>query len=387
MATVTNTGIEVKSISDYKTQIDNIFLSSFDGNFNTDASTKQGQIIARLSLAMAQTDIVINEMFNATDIRTASGMQLDYIASNINIQRKPAVNTEVSCILTGVASTLVPAGSIAEDTNGNRYNLREDVVIGSSGSSTGIMVAISDGSISVLANTLTKIISVVSGWEYINNEYDGIKGVMVESDSEFNIRYFSTVSKNSLSQVSSIKSSLLQVEDIQDAIVLQNNKKEVVSIKSISLLPNSIACVVLGGSDQDIIDSIGVKLPVGIITNGEISGYYRNVDYYTDLAINFFRATNLDIEMTINISVDSSFVSDGIKLMKDSIISYLNENQTIGKDIKYSRMYTPINAVNGHEVNDFKIGIKDGTLSASDIVVDLNKIARIEYNNIDIVVS
>lgn len=397
MAEINNNGIESTQLSEYVADINEIFTKVFGDSFNTDPETRQGQLIGFLAQALETSDNSIIDMFNGTVIYTASGLQIDYLASNLDIFRKGAVNTEVNVVLSGVNGTIIPAGTLAEDTSGNKFTLKEEVTI-SSGTANGIMVAQDEGEITVLAGTLTKIIDVIAGWETINNPTDGITGTPTETDTQFRNRYLDSVKTNSISQIGSIKANLLEIEDVQDAIVVQNDEDDPVVIDNVSINGHTIACVLFGGSDQDIIDAIGIKKPVVVPTQGNISGFYTDSSYYTNLAINFYRASQVDIEIELNITTNSNFPSDGINQIKQNIVDYFNGTfevspgyQTggygIADDVIYSRLYTPINQVIGHEVNSYLLGRLGDTLVAADTIIDLTEIATIDSTNINITVT
>lgn len=396
MAEITQTGINSTQLSEYITQINDIFTNVFGSNFNTDPETSQGQLIGFLAQAFEVSDNSIIDMFNATLILTAMGQQIDYLASNLEIFRKDAINTEVVVDLTGVNGTIIPAGSLSQDTAGNKFELKDEVTI-SGGSISGIMVAQEAGSIFVGSGTLTKIISAIVGWETINNPTDGITGTPAETDTQFRQRYLETVKINSISQVASIKGKLLEVADIQDALVIQNDEDDPVIIDNVSINGHTIACVALGGSDQDIIDAIGVKKPVGIPTQGDITGTYTDPAYYTDLTINFYRAVPLEIEIQLQLKTFSNFPSDGVAQIRQNIVDYFAGTfevspgfQTggygIADNVIYSRLFTPINQVAGHEVQSYLLGPKGGTLIVGDTDIDLTEIATILTTDIQITV-
>ena len=398
MAVINQTGISATSLTEYKADIEALLKSVFGDNFNVDPEEPQGQLIGQLALTFSLSDDAIIDMFNATDIYTAEGSQMDFIASNINVIRNEAQNTEVICDFTGVAGTIIPEGETAEDTNGNKFTLKEAVTIGVSGTVSGTMVSVDSGALVVDADTLTKIVSVIAGWETINNPTVGITGYSEESDSEFLKKYLDSVAINSVSQITSMRSSLLAITDVKQAIVVQNDEKVEQTIKGLVLPPNSITSIALGGTSEDIINAIGQKKPVGIPTNGTTSGEYTNEDYYISIPINYYIAEEVEIEINLDISTFSSFPSDGIDVIKSNIVNYFDgtfevspgyvtEGSKIGSDVIYSRIYTPINQVIGHEVNSYTIGIKGETLSASDVSINLNQIAAITSDDIAITVT
>jgi uncharacterized phage protein gp47/JayE len=397
MAEINQDGISTTSLSTYKVDIENIFKSALGDNFNIDPETAQGQIIGELALAFTQSDNSIIDMFNGTDIYSTIGIQIDYLASNLGLYRKAAVNSEAICTLTGVVGTVIPAGALAEDINGNKYSLSSDVTIPVGNSITGIFICQTAGSIVIQANTINKIVDVIQGWETINNADVGITGYAQETDPELRKRYIDSVAINSVSQLSSIKSCLAFVQDVKQVEVVQNDEDTEQVIKGLTLPAHSITTVVLGGNDTDIVECIGKKKPVGIKTHGDISGIYTDAAYYTTLPVKFYRAIEVETLIEMSIKTDLNFPSDGLDQLKNNIVAYFNgtftvtpgynlDGMKIGKDVIYSRLLTPINQVVGHEVTLLTIGRLGGTLAVSDININLNEIAIIDSSNINITV-
>ena len=397
MAKINQDGISTTTLAEYKTAIENVFISAFGSNFNIDPETAQGQMIGLLALAFSQSDNSVIDMFNGTDIYSALGIQIDYIASNLGIYRKPAVNSEVLCTLTGVPGAIVPTGATVEDAIGNKYKLKSQIVIPVSNTIDAIFVCQTAGPVIIHPNTVNKIVNVIQGWETVNNANAGITGYSEETDAQLRKRYIESVAINSVSQLSSIKSCISSIQDVKQVEVVQNDQDIAQTIKGLSLPAHSITSIVLGGSDQDIIDCIGKKKPVGIKTNGDISGTYVDPAYYTTLLIEFYRAAPVETEINMTIKTDSSFPSNGLDQLKDNIVAYFNgtfqiaqgasiQGMLIGKNVLYSRLLTPINQVIGHEVSSLLIGRLGQTLSQQDININLNEIAVIDRTNITITV-
>lgn len=397
MAKINQDGISTTPLTEYKTEIENVFISAFGSNFNVDPETAQGQMIGLLAFAFSQSDNSVIDMFNGTDIYSAIGIQIDYIASNLGIYRKPAANSEVLCTLTGVTGTILPVGATAEDAAGNKYKLKSQVIIPVSNTIDAIFVCQTAGSVIIHPNMVNKIIDVIQGWERINNANAGITGYSEETDAQLRKRYIESVTINSVSQLSSIKSCISLIQDVKQVEVVQNDQDIAQTIKGLSLPAHSITSIVLGGSDQDIIDCIGKKKPVGIKTNGDISGTYVDPAYHTTLPVKFYRATPVETEINMTIKTYPSFPSNGLDQLKDNIVAYFNgtfqivqgvsiEGMLIGKNVLYSRLLTPINQVIAHEVTSLLIGRLGQTLLQQDIDINLNEIAVIDKANINITV-
>jgi uncharacterized phage protein gp47/JayE len=98
--------------------------------------------------------------------------------------------------------------------------------------------------------------------------------------------------------------------------------------------------------------------------------------------ISFDRPTDLPIYISLTISVDSSFPTDGEDLIRTALVDYLS-TLGIGEDVLYSRLYTPINsATGGFYVSGMTIGTSASPVGTSNISVDYNEIVNISASNI-----
>ena len=393
MAQIQAKGIESTTLSDYKSEVEKVFTDALGGNLNLDPETPQGQIIGSLAYTLSLVDNSIIDMFNATDIYSAIDSQIDTIASNLHLYRKPDIHTQVNCTLTGTPNVTVPSGVLAEDSNGVKFKLKTAVTLGSNGEGIGLFVANNPGAIAVPANTLNKITEVSPGWETINNPDPGIVGQAKESDTQFRERYLHSVAVNSTSQRSSLYGRLRQVQNNIAALVVQNDNYETDTTVTPNIPANSITCVVHGGDDQDIANAIGKVKPIGIPTNGDVMIPFLDPDYsYPEqkpLDIKFYRAATVAIKIQLTITRDPNFPSTGLQDIRTNLLHYINGSadepgKQISEPVRYSRLYSPINKVPGHKVDSLLIGRIDQEAQAQDILMTLIEIATLAEDNITI---
>ena len=393
MAQIQAKGIESTTLSEYKSRIEKVFTDALGNNFNLDPETPQGQIIGSLAYTLSLVDNSIIDMFNATDIYSAIDSQIDTIASNLHLTRKPDIHTQVTCTLTGTPNVTIPAGVLAEDSHGVKFSLKTAVTLGSNGAATGLFVATHPGAIAVPANTLNNITEVTPGWETVNNPAPGIIGQAKESDTQLRARYLDAVAVNSTSQRASLYGRLRQVQNNIAALVVQNDNYEPDTTVTPNIPANSMTCVVHGGADQDIANAIGKVKPIGIPTNGDVVIPFIDPDYsYPEqkpLDIKFYRAVTVPIQIALTITRDPDFPSTGLQDIRSNLLHYVNGSadepgKQISESVRYSRLYTPINKVPGHKVDSLLIGRIDQEARAQDIVMTLIEMATLAEDSITI---
>lgn len=76
-----------------------------------------------------------------------------------------------------------------------------------------------------------------------------------------------------------------------------------------------------------------------------------------------------------------NFPTNGKNMIKQAIVDYFN-SLDVGEDILYSRLFEPINSIQGFSANNLRIGKVTGNLGVDDIVLKFNELATIRPEDI-----
>ncbi|MEE9451366.1 MAG: baseplate J/gp47 family protein [Gammaproteobacteria bacterium] len=384
MAVITDTGITSTSLNEYKTQYETAFKNALGDDLDLDPQTPQGQMIGILALNSSVIDDALVLAFQQLNILDAAGNQLDAYGAQFDIERSSATRSKTIVTVTGVATTIIPQGSQAKTTNGDLFSATGNITIGGGGSGTGEFEAVDTGAIAIDANTLTQIVDVVSGWETIDNPSDGTLGEDRETDSEFRIDYFNKLQKNALSTTDAIRSNILSLDSVIDARVFENDTNNLVVKQDVGLLPHSIAVVVEGGIPQLIGQTIADTKTLGADTEGDDTNIQTEVTALTNEGLTSIQIFFYPVEFVLtNISVEVqefTEVPDLVNRIKTAIIDYFNGTFSssippIGiSDTSFlSRLYTPINSIEGFDVVFLTQEIAGSGTPESAIIPSLNQ--------------
>lgn len=392
MATITTTGITPKTLEQYRTDLEAVFKQAFGDDLNVEPSTPQGQIIGIVALLLSQADDNLISVASASNIYRAFGQQIDGLASILSVNRSAASRTQVTATLTGVAATIIPAGTRAQSINGDLFSLDSDVQLPGSGTITATMFSVETGPIPLAANELTQIVDVVPGWETVDNSSAGQPGQDVEADSAYRRKYFIELFKNALSVLNSTIGRVRLVEGVTDIIGRENDTNSTVTIQNIDIDANSIALVVEGGSDNEIAQAIYEGKTGGTGTTGTTSVTIQPNGF--DQTFRFFRVRTIPLQVDITISIGPNFPGNGQALIKERIQEYINgpfgvndegyfetDGINIAETLHKSRLYTPLNSVQGYTISVFEMGIVGGSQDIEQIVPDLDQ--RVIVNSLD----
>ena len=397
MATIYDTGIIPKTLSEYQESLRASFRAAFGESIDLDAKSPQGQFVDNLALSMSQSDDTVVSAAGAINIFRAFESQLEGIASLLGIPKKAAESTIVMATLAGTPGTIIPAGSRAKSAAGDLYSLDDDALLGVGGSVAASMSAVETGPIELSAGQLSNVVDVVPGWETVTNAADGVTGRDIESDAEYRQRYFVELFRNALSVLEAMASGISTVDNVSEVIGVENDTGVDIIIQNVTIDPHSIAMVVEGGLDSDIAAAIRLKKTGGTGTTGTTA---VSDPPHTD--INFFRPTYIDLEVTITTTAGATFPADGVQQLKSRTLAYINggssippsagyfelDGMKISEDLQKHRLYTPINSVIGHTVTGLTMEDKASPGDVDIIVADLNqKIQFLTIDDINIVLS
>ena len=312
------------------------------------------------------------------------------IVNGLPISFKKSGYSTVFLKLMGSPFTIIHSGVVA-DVYGNKWILPVTVNLGENGVTYVTATAQKQGNITALANTVTQIITPCYGWRSVTNEYPANPATPVETDSELRYRQKRAVSLPSQGLREGTQSAILNIDGVTDCIVEENDTNINKTVQGVVLPPNSITCIVKGGSEAEIADAIFYHKNQGCYTNGtiEITHYdiYNNVNY-----IRFSRPTDVPIKINIEIRPFSGYSSDIADEIKANLIDYI-DSLNISKDVSVSVLYSiinksipdlkePIFAVDVLEIA--KVG---GSFSTDDIVIKLNEEASVSLENVTITLA
>lgn len=368
--------------------------AAFGGGLNPALETPQGQLASTQSAVIADKNAEIALIVNQVDPQFATDRYQDAIGRIYFLNRKAATSTSVICQVIGQSGTVIPAGTLAQDTNGNTYAAVSTVTIPVGGTINQEFQNILTGPIPCPANTLVKVYQAVAGWDSITNAAAGTLGREVENRTDFETRRKNSVALNGRSTPQAIYASVFDVTNVTDCYVIDNPTNATVNTGATNypVAPHSVYVAVVGGLDADVAAAIWSKKDVGCDYNGnttvtvtDSSGYNYPQPTY---AVKFQRPSALPIKFAVTIANNPLLPPTTTADVKAAIIARFNgadgtARERIGSLLLASRYYGAVAAVNPNiallsvfigtatpNLTQLQVGIdQQPTVQASDITV------------------
>lgn len=378
----TTAGVTVPAETDVLAGVQADMNAAFGGGLNPALETPQGQLASSQAAIIGDKNNEIAYFVNQVDPQYSDGRFQDAIGRIYFLTRKPATATAVTATLTGLPGTVVPAGTLAQDTSGNTYACSADATIAVTGTVNAEFQNIQTGPIPCAAGTLTQVYQAVPGWDAITNAADGTLGNNVESRADFEYRRKNSVALNGKGTPSAIYAEVFALPGVLDVYVKDNPSGETVLTgpTNYPLLPHSVYVAAVGGTDADVAAAIWRKKDVGCDYNGNTSVTLTDESGYNypqpTYVVKFERPAALPVKFAVQLVNDVSLPSNIVALVKAAIIARFNgtdgtTRERIGSLILASRYYgAVVSAASNVSLISVLIGTSTPTLSQVSVGID-----------------
>ncbi|AGQ28765.1 hypothetical protein M495_14285 [Serratia liquefaciens ATCC 27592] len=394
--TITETGLAIPDELD----ILNGRLSDLDtamgGGMSTSLTTPQGQIAMSDTAIIAAKNDELAKITNLINPDYTYGRYQDGIARIYFIDRIAATGTLVTGTCEGQVGAIIPANSIAQDSNGYLYYSLAPATIPASGSIDIVFQNQTEGPVACPIGALNTIYRAVIGWSSITNLAAGVLGNDVEGRANFEYRRKQSVAKNARNTLASVYAAVLAVDGVSDAYVTDNKTGSAVNkgVTNYSVLAHSIYVAVYGGSASGVGTAIFNSAPPGVNMNGTTTFVVQDDENYVypypEYTIKWVTPTAVSVHFKVEIESNDSLPSNISALVQQAIINSFNGDDggtraRIGSKIFAGRYYSGVQSIDQSNINILGITIsKDGTTYTSSVEFGIDQIPTIDATNIDV---
>lgn len=309
---ITETGFNLKRLSDIKTEIKNDLLAIFP-NLTLSDETVLGQVISIFADKHASIWELFEDIYNAADPNSAEGYALKLIAAIINMKPLASTYSTSTVTITGSPGKVVSAGFlIGVQGTDNLFETDEDVTIPGGGTIDVTVTATEKGAIVGNAGYINTIINPDPDITSVTNALDASVGREEETDIELRERRLTKLTSSRSGTNGAIRAAILDLNDtetdagqvIQTCKVISNRTK----VTSASGQPASSFQAFVYTSDSlsatkktEIANAILDSMPPGIEPYGAITesvtdeqGVAQDISFSTPDLINIYVTFTLD---------------------------------------------------------------------------------------------
>lgn len=330
---IASTGVIVTDTGVINDEVISEFEQTFGSDLVTTPNTPQGILITSETAARSAVADNNAALANQINPNVAGGVFLDAIGLLTGTERNAATHSTVTGTLTGVAGTVIPQGSQAEDTvYRNVFETLEDVTL-TSGTVTVPMQSVLTGEIVAGAGTLTQILSNIPGWESITNVGAAVLGSSTQSDEQFRNLRRVTLAAQGASTAGAIISALYLVEGVKSLSFLENIASTTEVIDGVTMVSHSIYACVDGGTDLDVATAMQSKKSAGAAYNNGATGSGADATPISQdvevpfsnqiITVLFDRPGTIQIGVAVTVTVTQP-IQDPTTAVQQAILNYAN---------------------------------------------------------------
>lgn len=245
----------------------------------------------------------------------------------------------------------------------------------------GITVVCTEtGAIEQDTGTIDTISTPVFGWDSVEQFEPAIVGSLRESDQQLRTRFNDAKYTRGSNILDALYSDLISLDGVINVTIYENLTNEV---DSKGIPPHAFMVLVRGGIEEEIAETIWRNRPAGITTHG--NSVFLITDVFGNLKeVYFQRPSFVDIYISVDLTTDEDFPPDGAEQVRSALFDYIKTTANVGDDIVYSRLYTPLNSVPGHQVDSLTVGLSANPTGTSNLTLGYDEIAKLEIGNIKV---
>lgn len=386
-----NKGIVVPDTADIKETVQNEYKAALGEDLPLEDATPQGRLIdieTDTRTAVIENNVLIS---NSINFNLASGITLDAWGANFDIKRDAATSSKVTATITGVAGTVISAGSQAATQAGDIFYLENMVTIPNSGTINASFLSIEKKPVPCPVGSLTKIIDGTLGWETVNNSSAAVLGSLRESDKSYKQKFYDDGLFSGMSLVEDYNNAINKVDNVVSCYVRDNGESQAVVYDGVTIAKNSVYVCVDGGDNTEIANAIFHRKSGGCgytaISGQSITVNVIDDTYGDTYAVTFNRPAPIDIYVNVVCNAGTSTESDIETAIQTAVTDYINTLK-IGEDVILLSLAAAINAaVSGVNLTSLTIGTTQGSLSSSNISITIQQAAKTEASKITVTVS
>jgi uncharacterized phage protein gp47/JayE len=242
-------------------------------------------------------------------------------------------------------------------------------------------IAEETGPVRANAGTLTEIAETSTGWNSVTNAADAILGEEEEADTDLRTRRLQELADSGSTTVDAIRAAILAVEDVTNAIVLENDSAVTVD----GIPPHAIEPVVLGGTDVDIAAAIFGSKAAGIQSFGADATELVEDSLGNSHTVEFSRPTVREVYIELTLVTDPDlYVGD--TAVKEALVDFHDATREMGQDVIVYRLACVImDLVGVLDITTFALGFSASPSGTVNLSIADRELAELDTSRIVLV--
>lgn len=343
MAGITPEGFVPKTQPEIEADIKGRLTANVSPNLDLSEVSIDGQNVAIFANHMAQLWEAAADIDSDKDPDQASITGLVGASKITGTRRLAAAPTTVTCYCALAAGTYTAGTLIIRKLGDDSVRFSNISTVVAPGASIFVdFQCLVTGPV-VLPATSVEIAVPVAGFTAVTNLTAGVTGRNEETYEELQLRREESLAKKGSCTVDAIRADLLAVPTVTYAEVFENVNP---TADGNGTPGHGIQCVVVGGSDAEVAQTIWDSKDPGTPTGGTGATSANAADYSGRLhAVYFVRPAAVPMYFDIQVQVLSGYETQIVQRVKDAIVAFITGRP--GKDVLYAKAVATVVGLEG----------------------------------------
>lgn len=386
MAGLTIEGFTPLSLEEIKGNIKGRLIN-FSPEMDLSVESPDGQLVEIFSFELSQLWTELNRVYNSYNPDVAEGAALRNLGLITGLPYGAATRSQADVRVLGVAGTIVPAGSLVADAEGNEFATVYDVAIQALPLYTTVQaIAVVSGNINTDANSIDTVVTNITGWTGVDQPTSGRVGGAAQTDIQYRNLRNRTVLRNASSVVEKLRARIIESLGV-DQVRITNNDSLVNTADGTP--PNHIH-IVLGETDpnltsQEIAKVIYDYKGLGTLTYGNETETIEDTQNAAH-QVSFTRAEPVTIQINLEVDFLDDDYAGAEESIKEDLVAFINALPA-GQNVIWSRLFGIITPYSRADVLVLELARVDngvaGPLLASSVTIGQAEYASIDIANIN----
>lgn len=320
---IDDTGIHLPTYDDRMSDMIDKYKQIFGSDVYLAPDSPDYQLISIFAKALDEMGDLIIDSYNNRDPDYASGQSLDMLLPIAGIVRGGATKSTVNLKITGTASSTLPAGMTATDTNGHDWIIREAVSIPSGGIANDVPAECAEyGPITAAAGSITTIKTTDPNWVSVTNLSAATPGKEAQTDEDAR-KSFRLAQAGTTYQLEGLRAKLWELPGMKELVIRINDTD---STDASGLPAHSIQVLYAGALESAFIQTYYKYKPVLLQTYGNISRTVTD-EYGNNHTIWFTRVSDTYVSLKFTLTKHDGYDTSTEALIKQAAADYVNARE------------------------------------------------------------
>lgn len=324
--TYNDNGVIIPDTADVQSTVQQEYLNALGADLSLEESTPQGRLIDVETTARQNTirfnALMANVLIN---IAMSSGSALDAWGANFNIPRNGATSSITNVTVSGTPGTIIPANSQASTQDGTIWLALNEIIIDSTGNSTGVFYCSQTGAIALGVGELNNIVASTTtgivGWETITNTTPAELGRELESDFDYKNRILNSIFNGS-ALFGNYASAAYKVTGVVDVYAYDNPYGTPLQLDDITIPAHSVYVCVDGGNSEDVAYALYSVKSAGAGWMGNTTVTVKDKEFGSINTVKYQIPNETQIKIKVSVTSLANSNVNLTKTIQNTILNY-----------------------------------------------------------------